>query len=79
VPAGSYGLYTIPNAASWTIILSKVVSPNGLMYKQTDDFLRFEAKPKVAPARERMTFLFSDFGDNAGTLDLEWRSCASPS
>jgi hypothetical protein len=44
VPAGKYGLLTIPDASSWTIILSKqtnVTSPSD--YKQDQDVVRVKA------------------------------------
>jgi hypothetical protein len=70
--AGTYALYTIPNATSWTIVLNKGVNQSGLAYKQEEDVLRFEAKPHPSPMRERMTFLFSDYSDSVASLDLEW-------
>ena len=35
-------------------------------------FQRFTVTPAEAPARERMTFLFSDTDDDSTSLDLEW-------
>lgn len=72
VPAGSYGLFTIPGVTSWTVILSKTWNVTGNAYKAGDDVARFDAKPKVAPMREHLTFLFNEFSDKAATLDLEW-------
>jgi tetratricopeptide (TPR) repeat protein len=40
--------------------------------------MRFQVHPKPAPHRERMTFLFSDFSDDKGTLDLEWDKLRIP-
>ena len=72
VPAGTYGLYTIPTATSWTVAISKTSTGNGQTWKPADDVARFEVKPKVAPMRERMTFLFNDFNESSASLDLEW-------
>ena len=33
---------------------------------------RFTVTPKAIPARERLTFIFSDVTDDSATLDLEW-------
>jgi hypothetical protein len=42
VPAGTYGIFTIPTPTEWTIILSKEPKQWGAyQYKQEDDFLRF--------------------------------------
>lgn len=73
VPAGTYGLLSIPGLSNWTLIVSKntsVTSPGA--YQESEDVVRVQAKPQRIPARERLTFLFSDFDDAGGKLDLEW-------
>jgi hypothetical protein len=74
VPAGTYALFTIPTKGEWTVILNKKAdqSGTGREYKADLDLVRFQVHAKPAPHRERMTFLFSDFTDDKGTLDLEW-------
>lgn len=74
VPAGTYALFTIPSKGAWTVILNKKAdqSGTGRDYKADQDLVRLRVQPKPAPMRERMTFLFSDFTDDKGTLDLEW-------
>jgi hypothetical protein len=74
VPAGSYALFTIPAKGEWTVILNKKVeqSGTGREYKADLDLVRFQVQAKPASHRERMTFLFSDFTDDKGSLDLEW-------
>jgi hypothetical protein len=72
LPAGSYAIYTIPNQTSWTVIVSRDIDKPGNVYKKEDDLFRFDVKPQTGPAREHMTFLFSEFDDNGATLDLEW-------
>ena len=74
VPAGTYALFTIPAKGAWTVILNKKAEQSGTArdYKADLDLVRFPADAKPAPHRERMTFLFSDFTDDKGTLDLEW-------
>jgi len=72
LPAGSYALYTIPNATSWTIIIGKPTDRPGNVYKKEDDLFRFDVKPQAGPAREHMMFFFPDFDANSATLALEW-------
>jgi tetratricopeptide (TPR) repeat protein len=74
VPAGSYALFTIPTAGAWTVILNKKAEQPGTAseYKAALDLTRFQVHPRPAPMRERMTFLFSNFTDDKGSLDLEW-------
>ncbi len=79
VPAGSYALFTIPSKAAWTVILNKNFNQGGTReYKQDLDVLRFTVKPVVAPLRERLTFLFESFNENAATLALEWEKVRVP-
>jgi hypothetical protein len=74
VPAGTYALMTIPSKGAWTVILNKKLDQSGTArdYKADQDLVRFQVQAKPAPHRERMTFLFSDFSDDKGSLDLEW-------
>lgn len=46
VPAGEYGLFSIPGEKEWTIILSRKPKQWGAYsYSQNDDYLRFTVKP----------------------------------
>jgi hypothetical protein len=73
VPAGTYALFAIPNAKSWTLIINKNANQGGTnSYDEKLDLLRLEVKPVKAPKRERMTFLFSDTTDDGTRLDMEW-------
>ena len=74
VPAGTYALMTIPSKGAWTVILNKKLDQSGTArdYKADQDFVRFQVQTKAAPHRERLAFLFSDFTDDKGSLDLEW-------
>jgi hypothetical protein len=73
VPAGTYSVLTLPTASSWTVILNKKLELGGTQnYDEKDDVARVTVRPESAPARERMTFLFSETTDDATRLDLEW-------
>jgi hypothetical protein len=73
VPAGTYSLFTIPGKSSWTVILnSDAELPGTRGYDEKKDVARITVTPGTAPARERMTFIFSDTTDNSTRLDLEW-------
>lgn len=74
VPAGTYALFTIPGKGAWTVILNKKAeqSGTGRDYQTNLDLVRFQVHPKPAPHRERLAFLFTDFNDDQGMLDLEW-------
>ncbi len=79
LPAGTYGLQTIPTANDWTIIFSKDANEWGAFsYKQADDALRVQAKPQPAEFRERMAFEFDDVTDTSAKIVLHWEKLKVP-
>ena len=63
LPAGKYGLYSIPGEKSWTIIFNKTWKQWGTNYKEADDALRVEVTPSKSPQMtEQMTFKVGDDG-----------------
>lgn len=76
IPAGKYGLLTIPDKNSWTVILTKqldVTSPAA--YKQEMDVVRVEAKPmKLNDNVETFTMQFSNIKPSSVDLQLLWEN-----
>lgn len=73
VKAGSYSLFYIPGKEEWTIILNKNTELWGSDgYKQEEDVVRTTVKPEAISNRERMTFIVSNYTDDAANIDLEW-------
>lgn len=74
VPAGTYGLFTVPDKAEWTIILSKNPKQWGAyQYKDTDDLLRFKVKPQtLANKVETFTMSFEDVTTKSAKIVLAW-------
>jgi hypothetical protein len=74
VPAGTYALFTIPGADSFTVILNKNPNQGGTgQYKADLDVLRIQVKPQpLVGVRERLTFLFANTTESTTSLDLEW-------
>ena len=71
--AGTYGVFTIPGAASWTLIVSKANDLWGSdEYKQENDLVRVTVKPTAIPNRERLAYAVTNFTDDAANIDLEW-------
>jgi hypothetical protein len=70
LPAGKYGLFTIPNKEEWVIIFNKTPQQWGAYkYAEAEDALRVSVKPTKAPSfTERMTFTV----DKAGKVTLLW-------
>lgn len=80
VPAGKYGLFTIPGENEWTVILSKTWKQWGAYtYKQADDFLRFTVKPVNGHQPiETLTFTFMNVNSKSAELDLLWDKAIVP-
>jgi hypothetical protein len=74
VPAGEYGLFSIPGEKDWTIILSKQPKQWGAYsYKQADDFIRFTVKTEQLPVlTETMTLAFTDINPGSCNLKMSW-------
>lgn len=79
LPAGLYGLQTIPTPGEWTLILSKDADQWGAFsYKPEHDALRVQLKPQPAEPQERMSFDFTDLSDTAAKVVLRWEKVAVP-
>ncbi|HEX5652350.1 MAG TPA: DUF2911 domain-containing protein [Chitinophagaceae bacterium] len=78
VPAGKYGLLTIPDKNNWTLIISKqtdVTSPAA--YKQEMDVVRVEAKPmKTDQNVETFTMQFANIKPASVDLQILWENTA---
>ncbi len=74
LPAGKYGLLSIPGEKEWTIILSKdttVTSPSA--YKQENDAVRFTVKPSsLSQAVESFTIDVQNLKANAAEIRISW-------
>ena len=70
LPKGKYGLFTLVNGDTWTIIFNKTWNQWGAFnYKETDDALRIKVKPaKAKNFSEKMTFTITD----KGKVSLLW-------
>ena len=78
IPAGKYGLLTIPGANEWTIIITKQLDvTNPSAYKQDQDVVRVTAERQELPfSVENFTILFSNMTSNSCTLQLVWDNTA---
>lgn len=74
VPAGTYGLFTIPNKDKWTVILSKNPKQWGsYQYSQEEDLLRFEVPAtELTNKVETFTILFENATSKSTDLTLTW-------
>ena len=76
VPAGTYGILTIPTKGDWTIILTKNSNQWGAYtYDKKDDLVRFNVKStKLSNKVETFTMQFDNVTTNSATLSLAWEN-----
>jgi len=74
IPAGKYGLLTIPGASEWTIIITKqldVTSPSA--YKADQDVVRTTAKVVTLPfSVESFMIIFTNMKPSSMVLEMVW-------
>ncbi|HEX8564530.1 MAG TPA: DUF2911 domain-containing protein [Pyrinomonadaceae bacterium] len=80
LPAGKYGLHTIPNKDEWTIIFSKKNDEWGsFTYKPENDALRVKTKPDTRPnSLETMMFEFEAVTPTTATVAIRWEKLRVP-
>ena len=73
LPAGTYGLFTVPGREEWTIVFNKGAKQWGAFnYNAADDVLRVKVKPQTASFTELMTFTFTGVGATSAEVALTW-------
>lgn len=80
VPAGAYGLFSIPGETEWTVILNKAPGQWGAYkYDETQDVVRVKTKPvTLAESVETFTIDVNDIRDESATLNLVWQKTRVP-
>ncbi|HUK25001.1 MAG TPA: DUF2911 domain-containing protein [Terriglobales bacterium] len=73
VPAGSYTIFTVPNADKWTLIINKKTGEWGIPYKyESDELTRVEMKASELPSPvEDFTISYKPSGDGC-MLQMDW-------
>lgn len=79
LPAGTYGLHTLPTADQWTIIFSKnSTSWGSFSYDEKEDALRVTVKPHEVGFEEAMAFTFDDPKPDSVAVTLRWEKLGVP-
>jgi hypothetical protein len=80
IPAGKYGLLTMPGQSEWTVIFTKQTNvTNPADYKQDQDVARFSVKPYQLPfSIETFTIDLGDIKSSSCKLELMWDSVYVP-
>ena len=74
LPAGSYGVWTIPDSTRWTVIFSKraVAFHTGGNYQESNDALRVTADVETLPHVETLTLSFPVVDGNRAVMQIQW-------
>jgi hypothetical protein len=75
VPAGSYTIFTVPNADKWTLIINKKTGEWGIPYKyEGDELARVDMKVSSTSAPvENFTIALASMGGSC-TLSMSWEN-----
>jgi Protein of unknown function (DUF2911) len=76
LPAGKYGLFTIPSKTEWTIIINKNWDQHlADEYDQKDDLLRIKVKPETEEThQERLRYAIESKSGNKGEIVIYWEN-----
>jgi len=74
IPAGKYGLLSIPDPKEWTFIITKQLDVTSAgAYKQDQDLVRVKVKTEKTPVKvETLTMQFGNLKNNSCDLMLTW-------
>jgi hypothetical protein len=74
--AGTYGVYSVPDAEAFTFIINKDANAWGSYdYKEANDVVRLVVKPARALEKtETLTFEFVDITPSSATLQMRWEN-----
>jgi hypothetical protein len=79
LPAGTYGLFTIPGATEWTVIFNNEATQWGSMaYQEGEDALRVSVPTIVGPMQEQFQIRFDGVSATEGTMILHWGTVGVP-
>lgn len=73
IPAGKYGLFTIPGKNEWTVIINtKWQQHLAIEYDQKEDVVRIKVKPVKHALTERLQYFVEPGKSNTGKIAVAW-------
>lgn len=80
IPAGTYSLFTYPNAAEWTVVLNKNLNVYGESSRnKAEDVAVLKVTPqKTNSYVEVFTIDFSKLSSTGATMDITWENTKVP-
>jgi hypothetical protein len=76
--AGTYGLWTIPDSTSWTVIFTETAPAHHLRYPDGHDALRVRATPQHGEHVESLMFAFPMVDADSAVMHLRWGTTMIP-
>jgi len=75
VPAGSYTIFTVPNADKWSLVISKGTGEWGTQYPGQDkDLARVDMKVSKLPSPAENFAISYEKSGNGCTMHIDWES-----
>ena len=79
LPAGKYGLFSIPGKDEWIIVFSKTNNAWGsFSYDATKDQLRVTVKPQMGEIQETMSLGFENIKATSADIAIRWEKIRVP-
>lgn len=74
LPAGKYGVFTIPSEEDWTIMINKNWNQHGKDdYSENEDIIRFKVTPSISEEiTEHLEYKINKVNDKEGVISLTW-------
>lgn len=77
LPAGRYGLHTIPTTGAWTVMVSREANAWGsFSYNPAEDAVRFSVTPTAAEHEEMLRYTLDPTSDSTVAVTLRWEKLA---
>ena len=75
VPAGSYTIFTVPNADKWTLIVNRKTGEWGIPYKyESDELARVDMNVSKLPSSVENFTIAYDKSAGGCTMKIEWET-----
>lgn len=78
LPAGAYTIWTIPGAAEWTLIFSKVHPVHHMFYPEGKDALRVKSIPRAGDFLETLGIYFPMVDADSAEMVIHWGKTVVP-
>lgn len=78
LPAGTYSLWTIPGATTWTVIFSKQATAFHMRYPDGQDAARIQVTPLKGDHVETLQFSFPMVDADSATFEMRWGTVRVP-